>query len=191
MKGGDIIPYCRRMAVPKAHWSACLTNVGDSFSYKKKIQKYIDNIEDNVREPKGLLLFGEYSAGKSGLASIILKAAALKGIIGFWVVVRDLPEQVIKNVIFDDEYTVWERARMVPILVVDELLIRKEVRYTEQAVEVLIRHRVDEKLCTIITTNHTPQAIQKSYPALFAVLQEAVVPLKVSGMNFRDRKLSI
>ena len=70
---------------------------------------------------------------------------------------------------------------------IDELIIREEVRYTEEALEFLVRSRVDDKLCTIITTNHAPAYIEKKFPALLSALKEAVLPIKVTGHNFRDK----
>ena len=56
---------------------------------------------------------------------------------------------------------------------------------TGDAVDALVRSRIDEQLCTIITTNHTPGQIESARPALAAALLEATYPVKIGGYNFR------
>lgn len=177
-----------RMRIPEVHWACRLSEIPEGCSHRKRLSEYIENIEENISKPKGLLLFGEYSQGKSGCASILLKAAAAHGIIGFWIVARRLPEYQIEKEMFDETMTIWQRAETVPFLVIDEMILRTDIKFTEQAFEGLVRKRVDDKLCTIITTNHTPTFIQEKYPALSAVMLEAVYPVKVAGHDFRKDK---
>jgi DNA replication protein DnaC len=95
-----------------------------------------------------------------------------------------LPVQ-IEKVPFDDEMNLYERALSVPILVLDELKLRTEAKGVEQYCEMLIRRRIDDKKCTIITTNHAPSVIKEKYPALYAPLMESVLPVKIEGHDFR------
>ena len=174
-----------RMRIPEAHWHARMTEIPDRCEHRKRIQAYLNHITANVRRPRGLLLTGPYSVGKSAIGSIILKAAAHQGFIGLWVTARKLPGHVIEKTPFDGEQTMYERAQVVPVLVVDEMQLGKSVRYSEQAIETLIRHRVDARSATIITTNLLPSEIENIYPGLYAALTEAVVHVKVGGHNFR------
>jgi len=177
-----------RMGIPKVHWQAKLANIPDECKHKETMQKYVDIIDEKVSDSCGLLLHGDYSQGKSALGSICLKAAACKGIIGFWIHAKEIPHHIIKETRFDSEFTVYERALSVPLLVIDELQIRKNPAYTEFSAEDLIRSRVDEQKTTIVTTNVSIQSIKTDFPALFAVLEEAVLPIKISGHNFRAGK---
>lgn len=174
-----------RLQIPRVHWNTKASLIPDSCKHKKLIVEYVENISANVCKPRGLLLFGTYSAGKSGCAAICLKAAAFRGCIGLWLVANSVPTVQIEKTPFDEEVTLYERACSVPLLVLDELQIRSEVKGIEQYVERLIRLRVDAKLATIITTNHTPAEVSAKFPALAAALLEAVVPMKVDGHDFR------
>lgn len=176
----------QRLNLPKKHWYCVLSKIPDQCPHKELLVNWIDNLKSNVRNAKGMLLVGDYSRGKSGSAAIMLKAAASKGIIGLWLTARDLPTYVIEKTLFDDDLTVINRARQVPLLVIDELQIRDSVAYSEQAVEMLVRKRIDDGKCTIITTNHSTKELKHKYPALIAALSEAVYPVSVSGHNFRQ-----
>jgi len=132
-----------------------------------------------------MLLLGDYSTGKSGCAAIMLKAAAAHGFIGLWVRARELPKFVVEKTSFDEDATVIQRAERVPILVIDEVQIRAKLAYAEEAVEMLVRQRIDDQLCTILTTNHPIEELKKKYRALTEALTEAVEPVIVSGYNFR------
>lgn len=186
MVGSITAPILNQIRLPKTHWQCRFDQIPDSCSHKKAVKDWLDNIPARVTEPRGLLLYGDYSQGKSGTASICLKAAAAHGILGMWVTARELPKHVIEKTVFDEQWSFIERAEYVPLLVIDEVQIRKNVAYSEQAVEALIRRRIDDEKCTIITTNHSKDDFQKSYPALFAALTEAVYPIWVGGHNFRQ-----
>jgi len=175
------------MRIPKKHWGCSLSQIPEKCSHKEPILKWVQDVHQNVRSARGLLLLGDYSTGKSGTAAICLKAAADRGLIGFWTTARDLPGQVIKDVLFDEDMTIIERAESVPLLVIDEVQVRDTVAFSEQVVEMLVRHRIDNQLGTILTTNHSREQLQTKYPALIAALTEAVFPVYVSGHNFREQ----
>ena len=179
------LDHCKRINIPEVHIQATMSHIPDNCSHKKKIQDYLDSIVENIRKPKGLLLTGEYSVGKSAIAAIILKAAASQGYLGFWISARTLPEHIINETRFDEEFTVYDRARTVPLLVIDEMQIMPEIKYTEQVLEGLIRLRIDLRLATILTTNHTKAVIKNRYEALYSALTEAVIHIQVSGCDFR------
>lgn len=178
--------HMNRMGIPEVHWNARMDKIPDVCKHKKPIARYLHNIEQNIEKPMGLLLFGPYSGGKSALGSIILKAATVNCFIGYWTAAFDVPKWLIEKVRFDEHMTIYERCLTVPILVIDEYQMRKEMKFTEDAVDTLVRARVDERLCTVITTNHTPDRIKEARPAMFAALKESVYPLKVQGHDFRD-----
>ncbi len=162
------------------------------FPYKAKIQSYIDKLPAIIKTRQGLLLWGNYGVGKSGLAAIILKEAAKKEICGFWISCKQLPGYVIKETVWMDGITYYDRAQSVPILVLDELQIREEkVAFLESCVEDLLRIRVSKNRPTIITTNHVPSLIKANYPAIYSVMEESTRPLEIAGMEFRHEMKGI
>ena len=149
-----------RMMVPKVHWNASMSEISNRSGHKKIIQEYLDDIEGNIKKAKGLLLFGSYGSGKSALGSIILKHAALKRHIGAWITCRTIPNLQIKETAFDENQTVYERLLSVPILVLDELILRDDMKYTEHVLEFVVRDRVDSQKSTILTTNLAPNTLK-------------------------------
>ena len=177
--------HLSRLSIPKVHWAAAFDRIPKGCKHRDTIRRYLDAIEAHILRPTGLLLFGQYSTGKSAIAALCLKAAASRGVIGYWISAGDLPRYQIGGDPFDEEMSCYTRARSAPVLVVDEYFMRAEMKWTEDAVDALVRHRIDAQLCTIITTNHSPEQISDARPALGAALREAVYPVKVSGHDFR------
>ena len=179
--------YLNRMRIPKTHWSASFSKIPSGCIHRDVIRRYLDSIEGHVKECTGLLLFGEYSSGKSAIASLCLAEAARHNIIGYWISAADLPRYQIEGEMFDEELTCYQRSKLVPLLVIDEYFMRKDMKWTEDAVDALVRSRIDDQRCTIITTNHTPTQIEESRPALAAALRQAAYPVKVAGHDFRKQ----
>ena len=174
----------RLLRLPHLYWGCSLQEIPDKCKHKDFLQRYIINIQERVGEGVGLLLWGEYSTGKSAAASIILKVGASWGIVGLWIKAGDVPGYVIQGNLFNADMSLIDRARSVSLLVLDELIMYGDNR--DAFVESLIRDRINEQKVTIITTNHTPTEILEKSPALGEVLREGVIPLRVMGHNFRE-----
>jgi len=175
----------RRLRIPEVHWKARIDRIPLKCKYKETISRYIKALASNVCKGQGLYLHGDYGGGKSAIAAICLREAVKYGFIGVWVKAQQLPGYIITGTIFDNEQTFYERACSVPLLVLDEFQIRKEIMFKETIVEDLVRLRIDNKLVTIITSNIGLTQLEKGYPALYSVLQEALYPVKVWGHDFR------
>jgi DNA replication protein DnaC len=174
----------QHLTIPRVHWDARLAEIPGTCPHLPSVTDWVENVATRVNQPFGLLLLGEPSMGKSAIAAICLKAAASRGIFGYWVNHRQLPAQRINNQPFDENQTIWERACSVPLLIIDEVQLIREA-YTEQILEELVRIRIDERLCTILTSNHSPDDFKTKWPTLFAALDEAVKIVVVRGHNFR------
>jgi DNA replication protein DnaC len=179
--------HLQRICLPQNYYLCSIDQIPVRCPHKKVIQRYINNIGVNIAEGYGLLLWGDYGSGKSGLGSIILKAAAANGYLGLWIRANNIADYLINKTRFDVRETMIERAIDVPILVIDELIIRETVRASDTFFEDLIRQRINEKQSTVVTTNLSPDAISSRYPALAAVMKEAILAVPVSGHNFRTQ----
>ena len=176
----------RAMNLPERHFDARLACI-KGLKHHDKIEAYVSDVKSNVAKGAGFVLCGEYSRGKSAISSICLKAAYAKaGIIGYWVKSRTLPDIRINQLMYSEMESIWDRCCMIPLLVIDELMLVKD-RYTEQAIEELIRVRVDECRATVLTTNHMPSWIEDNFSSLYAVLRESAAFkwVKVEGYDFR------
>ena len=161
-----------------------MDRIPNTCPHKEEAMAYVRNIRDNIMAPRGLYLFGPHSSGKSALAAICLRAAAAANFIGYWVNAVKYPGQVIEAEEFDEEWTVQARAEAVPVLVIDRLVIREEIRYGEQEIDTLVRVRTDRRLATIITSTHPTEELER-FRSLHEVMFEHFTALKVKGHNFR------
>lgn len=184
---GDTVALLKRTRLPRRHWKCTLAQIPDECSHKAEIVDWIGSLSSNVTNARGLLLMGDYSQGKSGCAAIILKAALARGIVGCWHRATDLQRVIIEQTPFDSTMTVLERLQTVPLLVIDEVQILKD-NFAIQQIEQLVRRRIDDELCTVITTNHSIEELRAKYPALAAALVEAVRPIIVGGHDFRKAR---
>lgn len=172
--------------IPRNQWDAKLSKIPSGLTYFDVVSDFCKNICKNVRDGKGLYLHGDYSTGKSAIASIVLKAALNSRISEcYWVRAKELPGIQIEKTTNQDGDSYFEILRNATLLVIDEFQVREDIKYTESLFEDVTRYRIDQKLSTIITTNVAIRELERRYPALYAVLQEAVTPVKVYGHDFR------
>lgn len=173
--------------VPEKHWRAKLSHIPDDLPHKSLVQTYINNLPQNIKEGRGLLLFGPLGQGKSALASIILKAAFHHKKLGYYLTASSYMGHLKDPTYFDQDKTIVDHIKTNPLLVIDEFILYPTLGEREFCLEDLFRYRVAHNKATIITTNHTPQELKKRYPAFHSVLTEAVLPINVIGYNFREK----
>lgn len=153
---------------------------------RQALTKYRSNLAVNVAQGAGLYLWGDYGRGKSAIAALLCREwiqAARQPC--YWIRHHEWPTLVIEKTQLDELYTIAQWCEIVPLLVVDEFSIRDKVAFTETALEELVRRRIDARKCTIITSNVAPAELKLRYPALHAVLAEAVRGTKIQGPDFR------
>lgn len=176
--------------LPKNHWECRLSEIPE-LPYKAVLEDWIQSIRQNVQDGKGLFLYGKFGTGKSGAAAILVKAAIAKTLSCLWVAAESLPDYKIREqeFWFSEETTMMERIRAVSLLVIDDVVIRElkdqKNQWLETSLEMVIRRRMDQKLCTVITSNHNPEYIKTNVPAIASILKECCLPVRVEGKNFR------
>jgi DNA replication protein DnaC len=180
----------KRAYLPPVHWEASLDKVPDNLVYKKYVVNWLNSCKNNVMQAKGLMFLGKVGRGKSALAAICLKQALSLGIVSHWVSFRRLADIKINGEQFSETHSLWDRLCRVPLLVLDELQVDPSTgnRFQGQLVEDLIRFRVDNRKCSIITSNYSTSEIEKNHPTLFSILGEAVIPIPIDGIDFRAVK---
>jgi hypothetical protein len=192
MAGGKTTTeHLKQLGIPPVHWHARLDTIPDhACPWKPRLREYVDAIAENVSRPRGLLLHGIHSTGKSAAAAICLKAAACHRVYGFWQVADSLGSEVMDDVTWEGK-PILEHCLGVPVLVLDNLRLTREpkrlggVVWRDRLADELVRARVDARLCTIVTTEYTTEEVKNLFPSLGAVLMEAVVPVRVYGYDFR------
>jgi DNA replication protein DnaC len=177
--------------MPKIHVNANIDAIPDTCPHKPVVLKLLQGFEDRLKSGGGIYFWGDYGQGKSALAAIFLKYA----LIGLrksclWVRCIDYPGYVINNVTMSDGILIDSFARSCNLLILDEFqLNNSNIRFSESAIESLLRDRNDYKLSTIITGNVALSTISERYPAMLSAMQEALHPVYVSGHNFRTARI--
>ena len=185
---GDV----RRANLPERYWEASLSAIPDHLDYKHKIKKYIDNLVGMMEQGIGLYLWStENGSGKTSIAALIAKEALRYGKTVFFEESSRLKGMLINKEQFEEGTSIEERMMMVDVLILDD--VGKEYRtssgYAENVIETLVRARVQKVKTTIMTGNVHPKDMKKIYSEDFsALLKESVVPINVTGHDFREAR---
>lgn len=174
-----------RIHLPVKYWSSTIAKIADQ-PHKGPFLDYWKVAPKHISEGRGLFLYGPFGSGKTSLAALIVKRAAQYGQIGYWVRMDDLISEMMDKAQFDATTTCTDRAREAPLLVVDEVIIRENVRFKETHLEETIRYRVDQKLATVLTSNDSPTKICRLIPGMSSILSDkAFLHLNVAGEDMR------
>lgn len=185
---GDV----KRANLPERYWEASLSAIPDHLDYKHKIKKYLDNLVEMMEQGIGLYLWSsENGTGKTSVSALIAKEALRYGRTVFFEESSRLKGMLINKEQFEEGTSIEERMMMVDVLILDD--IGKEYRtssgYAENVIETLVRARVQKVKTTIMTGNVHPKDMKKIYSEDFsALLKESVVPVNVTGHDFREAR---
>ena len=138
---------------------------------KKFVNDYLDNINDNIEDNKGICFIGSNGVGKSFLSCIILKEAYkhryscrrvtfssyISAYTESWGASKS-ERDVIENELF-------EKYKGVEFLVLEEIGKEIDSKIAKPILEDLLRYREEHGLVTIICTNLTPTTLKDIYGA--------------------------
>jgi len=179
-----------RMMLPREFWETTYGEISPEDSdHRQIIGRFMAKMPDVVDKGYGLLLWGPNGHGKSALASLILKEARRWGFVTLFVRSERLRSARLEKEAFDDAHTLFKRAMLVDVLVLDDL--GKEVRgersaFTDRAIEDLLRERVTQQRTTIITTNIPKDKLTSVYPeSLVHGIRAMIFPVHVEGHDYR------
>lgn len=179
-----------RMMLPREFWETSFGEVEPEASvHRQVIGKFMAKMPGVVEKGYGLLLWGPNGHGKSALASLVLKEARRWGFVALFVRSERLRSARLDKEVFDDAHTLFKRAMLVDVLVLDDL--GKEVRgersaFTDRSIEDLLRERVTQRRTTIITTNISKDKLDSVYPeSLVHGIRAMIFPVHVEGHNYR------
>ena len=141
-------------------------------------------------DPKaqGLMLMGGYGTGKTHLAVAILRETAEAGIPGMFVVVPDLLGKMRasfdrKDGKADELVTTAKNARL---LVMDDLGAENPRPWVVELVYVLINHRYEHMLPTVITTNYSGNELEAVFGRrIMSRLAEMTTPVNIRAEDYR------
>jgi len=179
------------MRLPRRFWEADFARITEG-DHRAAIGKYVAKIEIALRKGFGMVLWGSNGTGKTAAAAVCLKEARRRGASCLFITANQFIADTIGRVAFNDAHTVHQRAKMVDLLVLDDL--GKETcafdagRDTvESMFEDLLRHRSANMKSTIITMNLAPDKLEERYGKSFTrVMQESNPFVKMVGPSQRE-----
>jgi DNA replication protein DnaC len=181
------------MRIPKLYWEVSESGILLE-SGKPEVLGFVERVCEVVGRGYGLLLWGTNGVGKTACAALVAKEACRFGWTVLFIRVADLLAWETKKEFFcvSDGETVWNRARRVDLLVLDDLG-KENLDAGGKALKELeefIRERVSMKRSTIFTTN---LSIRDDMPGIYmesmmSVLKESVLAVCCEGPDHRQQK---
>lgn len=184
-----------RANIPRRYWEVSFDKVPETAPYRGAVQKYLTNLGQHLERGEGLFLTHPTNGtGKTALAALVAKRALRLGYRAYYTMSEVYKTAVVQNQMFDEAQTVYDRARDVELLVLDDF--GKEHKgasgWIESELENLIRERVQQRKTTVLTANILPQAISTHFTEdLASLLREGCYILLIpgedsGGKNWRD-----
>lgn len=166
---------------------------GDKAAYAY-VSKYLNELDENMLEGRGFVLFGPAGTGKTMLAALSLKAMVLKNISCYMTTAKDYIDNT-KRGWNNAQFQSWYKRKIdgARVLVIDDL--GKEVEggnksqteFAKKKIENLIRVRTQQMRPTIVTTNMSGAShIEKVYGKYTqSLMSETLDLIPVHGSDAR------
>ena len=152
-------------------------------------KQFCAEVRENPRA-QGVMLIGGYGTGKTHLAVAILRETAEAGIPGMFVVVPDLLGKMKASFDAKDGKAgaLVETAKSVPLLVLDDLGAENPKPWVVELIYVLINHRYEHMLPTVITTNCNGRELEGMFGRrVVSRLAEMTTPVNIRAEDYRMR----
>ena len=181
-----------RANVPPRFWNVKLSEIPEHLEYRDKVRKYLEKMDEMLENGIGLFLYSdENSTGKTSIAVLALKQALRLRRTAYFEESGRLKAALIRAEEFEENIPIERRIRTVDLLVLDDVgkEYRTESGFAENTIESVLRDRSQSMRPTILTSNLKPNKIEQVYSAdLAALLRETMIPLRISGYDWRAVK---
>lgn len=181
-----------RANVPPRFWNVKLSEIPEHLEYRDKVRKYLEKMDEMLENGIGLFLYSdENSTGKTSIAVLALKQALRLRRTAYFEESGRLKAALIRAEEFEENIPIERRIRTVDLLVLDDVgkEYRTESGFAENTIESVLRDRSQSMRPTIMTSNLKPNKIEQVYSAdLAALLRETMIPLRISGYDWRAVK---
>ena len=182
----------KRANVPSRFWNVKLSEIPEHLEYRDKVRKYLEKMDEMLENGIGLFLYSdENSTGKTSIAVLALKQALRLRRTAYFEESGRLKAALIRAEEFEENIPIERRIRTVDLLVLDDVgkEYRTESGFAENTIESVLRDRSQSMRPTIMTSNLKPNKIEQVYSAdLAALLRETMIPLRISGYDWRAVK---
>ena len=181
-----------RANVPSRFWNVKLSEIPEHLEYRDKVRKYLEKMDEMLENGIGLFLYSdENSTGKTSIAVLALKQVLRLRRTAYFEESGRLKAALIRAEEFEENIPIERRIRTVDLLVLDDVgkEYRTESGFAENTIESVLRDRSQSMRLTIMTSNLKPNKIEQVYSAdLAALLRETMIPLRISGYDWRALK---
>lgn len=177
-----------RARIPVRYWKVNLGGVQEQV--RGIADKYLKEIGQMHERGVGLLLWGANGIGKTSLAVVLGKEYRRRGHSLLFLESAELKGAIIHNEAFDEEHTLWDRAKSVDVLLIDDLGkgVQDSTGFGARVLDELIRHRNANKRVTFITTNMTLKLLEDELKSsTMHSLKECIYPVRLSGEDLREK----
>lgn len=116
------------------------------------VQRYIDNLEDNLQNGNGMVMRGNVGTMKTTLAIAIMREVIAKGRNAYFVPMANLIDRLFSGTP-DERSKLEQKLQTVSLLVIDDLGMEYEKGWVTAKIRAIINDRYNEEKSTIITTN--------------------------------------
>ena len=140
-------------------------------SIKEFVTNYLNDLELNIKENKGICFIGSNGVGKSFLSCIILKEvyrhrySCRRVTFSSYISAYTESWNASKSERDVIEQDLLDKYKGVEFLVLEEIGKEIDSKIAKPILEDLLRYREEHGLVTIICTNLTPQTLKESYGA--------------------------
>lgn len=154
------------------------------------IKNFLQNFKQN--SGAGLMMVGPVGTGKTHLGVATLKELIKMGIPGACVTVPELLADIRQSYRDNDNHgsKLLELVKTIPVLMLDDLGTEKVSDWVQETLFVIINARYEDMLTTIVTTNFTPEDLEKRIgDRLVSRLMEMCQGVLLAGSDYRKRNL--
>lgn len=179
-----------RASVPRRYWQVAPDEVSPGTPQHRVLHRYLERVEEAVAHGYGVLLFGPNGVGKTGAAVCALMEARRRGYTVMFLEAAQMKRVVVQNVMFDGEYTVWERAHQVDLLVLDDVWkgTADGKGFGVDLIDELLRGRGAAMKATWMTSNLDPNQARHEKQVKASTLEtmrETMLMVQAEGPNLR------
>jgi DNA replication protein DnaC len=169
---------------------------------REKVGSYLDSAGAYLQAGCGLILHGSKGAGKTMLATLVLKRLLADGHEGYFTTFSEMVDTFMAGWRDPEEKRHFHRRiKNAEVLVVDDVgrefkqrrfvkgegMIEYETASSEATFDEVLRHRVAASKPTIITTNKSITELETGYGGnILSLLRERSTTYRFTGQDFRD-----
>jgi DNA replication protein DnaC len=156
------------------------------------VDEYLKSFRYNYHYGLGLCFHGPLGTGKTLLGTHVLKAVLKMGYSGYFIQFGDLFHAWAASWKDEESKELVERhMKRADLLVLDDLLSdkRNSEGFLQAGLEAITRHRYNNNLPTILTTNMSEQQVQDEFFRPYSLISGVTKWLTIEGADYRPVSL--